>query len=290
MMPSTLILQIFLISSTTGYEFVKIPISPEEAVFQSSAASVYFPQLLRYNPALASQDVDYLHFGSTILWAGIKGGMSSTNKILRKLLFTIYGFNSGNMKRTDTLGNIISDFSLNQLALSATFATKFGENRSLGTSIEVLFQSALEKSSMAISTNLGYFQKLTYIPINIGLSIRHIGFELIKFGRRRANPSAEFILSCSYRTNSLLLAGGMSISRRDLFFDMGGTYSLNRLVSLSLGYSNLGREWNIGRETDFLNGLTFSFKITPKNTAILYSYSPSSALGDVHRVSFTFFP
>ncbi len=273
---------------TVGYTYLQIPVSVDEALLGIGLGALPGPTSLRVNPAAwptartaSLQGISYL--------AGVQG-LGVFYVPSQDWALSLYGWNSGRMTRTDTLGRELGDFSTTHSALSGYYHRPFLGRGTLGIALSLYYQGIAEYNAVAAGMDVGVLYPLAEKPVTLGAAIRHVGVELKSMAHQRSNPGPELNLMGAWRFPTVQLAAGIAWTPGNATFTLGTLWQVSSLLTVGLGFSSKGLEANVGRERDFLNGWSAGFKLHHRKLVFGYAYTPLGELGDIHRISLELTP
>ncbi len=271
---------------TSGYPYLNIPVSVDEALLGLGSGVIPGPTSLRINPAAwptqrtaALQGISYL--------AGIRG-LGAFYVPNQRMAFALYGWTSGSMPRTDTLGNPVGNFSTTHSAFTGYYHQPFRGKGIWGIGVSLYYQGIAEYNALALGLDLGVVYPIPDRPVTVGVSLRHLGVEVKPLAQRRSNPGPEFDVMAAWHLQNLDVTAGFGLTPNHALFTLGSLWRVNALLSVGLGFSSKGLEANVGRERDILNGFSAGFKVHHRTLTFGYAYSPLGELGDIHRISLEF--
>jgi hypothetical protein len=196
-------------------------------------------------------------------------------------------FYSGSMKKVDALGQEYGSFGVHHIDISMGKGFYYKEV-GLGISIKGVYTSIDTLNALGFGVDIGAMYNLQDPGLQLGLSVKNIGYGIKPFVEAREMFPYEITLGAA----KVLDAGwfGLDVVKPALMgfgVRVGGAYYVNSFLNLRASYSTLLsaiRAEGLG----FLAGLTVGLGVRKDRLVIDYTYSPYFDLGGGHRISIAF--
>ncbi len=259
----------FLSPGEAGYSFVNLPFSASRALWGPA-------ELLGY-PGPAK-----MAFSGASFVAGVKMGEVKYNGF-KGLNFSLSYLNSGGIEEYTVVGEPTGRTLYAQLL---GFRASKPLQKGLEPEVELLTQFLGDEKSAALALGVGWAGKAG--PLDIGVKLAHLGFELVAIGGRRSNLPTSLEASAGWVFPGRAFQGWAFLaSQRDypLYGGFGVCWQVYSYpLELVASYSSKGRELSAGAGGDPINGLSAGFRLKLGDKALVYSWTPFGELGDAHRV------
>ncbi len=194
----------------------------------------------------------------------------------------------GQFQKTDSeypTGEGLPSFGAGDWALQFFLSQALSKNLLVGGALKAIYSKIEAYSSDGYAVDLGVLLKVPVVDLSVGASALNIGFVRSGYspGTKEVLP-VNFKLGLAYRLAHLplLLLGDINFPNdNDLYFSVGGEFTVAKMMFLRAGYNSLYDE--LGKQA----GLSFGTGFLWKNYQIDYAYSSLAELGRVHRISLT---
>ncbi len=272
-----------------NYKFLKMEMTPYQAVFGPSFAAAPLPGSFFSNPSLLPQESEFVVSMNSYI-AGITYGQIAYAR--KDMGFYANFLNSGSIPKLDEAGNYLGDFQVNFITLGGAYRfKKLSNGLTIGVGGNLTYRRIESDYSVGVTANGGAFYPIDdvfYGRLNLGIALRNIGLEVKKFSNTRSSAMPI-----------QLQMGAVWSSREGLGFAFGADYSLDyglnlsftseiriqKFVSFQFGYQLHGKSYHFERGRDILSGVNFGVKVGAiRGITVVYSFSPLGAVGDVHRL------
>ncbi len=272
-----------------GYNFLKLNVTPSQAIYGAAFTAVAGRSAFAVNPAVLPFD-NGVSVSLNSYLDGVKFGQLSfkvhSTGIYLKFL------NSGKIPRIDGSGVYQGDFSVNFVdAGFARTVLQSGERLTVGVAGDFVFQQIYDDFSAGAALSAGVFYRPSLkIPgeLNIGASLRNVGVELKKFDQSDGSKMPiQLLAAANWRISDgtgVGLGFGYELDY-GFSFSIAASIKVQRYIVLHAGFNSKGKDYRVGMGRDILSGMNFGIEFGPiKNIRLTYGYSPMGALGDVHRM------
>jgi hypothetical protein len=278
-----LVLIISLIS-TVGFEFLSVdPVAQRAGMGYAMYGDGYD---VHYNPGgLAFSENTYYSISYLNYFGGTHFGYLGYER--SKIGVGVRYFYSGSMKKVDEFGQEYGTFGVHHIDVNVGRGFVYKEI-GIGVSIKAVYSSIDTLNAFGIGADIGAIYRINDPGLQVGLSVKNIGYGIKAFVESRETFPYEVTISAA----KVLDAGWFGVdlvkpALMGLGVRVGGAYYINSLLHLKASYSTLLsaiRSEGIG----FLAGLTIGFGIRKDRLVFDYSYSPYFDLGGGHRISIGF--
>ena len=161
---------------------------------------------------------------------------------------------------------------------------------SYGATVKYITESLDTERGSGYGVDLGVLAETSVENLRFGLNVENAVSSKIKFIEKGAKPPLTFKTGVTYAVRSALgptLRGSLDyvfLADRAGYLAAGLESRLFDLLAVRMGYSAFG---------DISNGLNFGFgcllsRYTGRNIGVDYSFSPTYAFGDIHKLSVTY--
>ena len=277
-----------------------------------------------YNPALLN---DTMHSGVALnvvnYLSDIHYGYSSyahTFQNIGTFHAGIHYVNYGKMQETDELGNVIGQFSANDMAFISGIARDFGNLR-FGTNLKLLYSTIQRFNSFGFALDFGGTWNFPEQNTTLGLVLKNIGTQVTQFNKNAPKSPLPFEIQwgVSHRLKYLPLRfsttlvqlqnyrliqkdpnkkpildlAGNPIPEKNNHFDnllrhfvFGGEFILSQNFHVRIGYNHLiHQELKTSGINFSMAGWAFGMGMKIKKFYIDYGYSNFHAVGGTHSFS-----
>jgi hypothetical protein len=191
------------------------------------------------------------------------------------------------MKKVDELGQEYGTFGVHHIDLNVGKGF-FYKDIGVGVSVKAVYSNIDTLNALGIGADIGAIYKIPDPGVQLGFSVKNIGYGIKAFIESRETFPYEITLSAA----KMFEAGwfGIDLVKPALLgfgARIGGAYYVNSLLHLKASYSTLLsaiRSEGLG----FLAGFTIGMGIRKDRLLFDYSYSPYFDLGGGHRISISF--
>lgn len=275
---------VVMLISTVGFEFLSVdPVAHRTGMGYALHGDGYD---VHYNPGgLAFSDntqysVSYLNY-----FSGTHFGYLGYER--KQVGVGVRYFYSGSMKKVDALGQEYGSFGVHHIDISAGKGFYYKE-LGLGVSIKVVYTSIDTLNALGFGVDVGAMYNLQDPGVQLGLSVKNIGYGIKPFVDTRETFPYEITLGAA----KVLDVGwfGLDLVKPALMgfgVRVGGAYYVNSFLNVRASYSTLLssiRAEGLG----FLAGFTVGLGVRKDRLVIDYTYSPYFDLGGGHRISIAF--
>ena len=282
---------------TSAFPFLKINIGARAVSMGGAFTGLADDEsALYYNPAgIASYEQKRFIAGYLNYFDDIQSGFLGYIKPIKQdkiiLGFHISYLNYGEFFETDSVGNLLGNFSGGDLVLAGTVAFKKGYNWKFGLTSKIIYEKIQAFSATGLAFDLGAKYSSDREYISAGLAVQNLGFQLSGLG----NETSKLPLtvrgggSLKLRRMPLLLAADLILPvDNDLSLAFGGDYSGLKPFYIRAGWNTFGSNYRAARSEDSWAGLALGFGFDFKNSLhIAYAFTPGAELGDNHRITLT---
>ena len=279
-----MLVTIISLITTIGFEFLSVdPVAHRAGMGYALHGDGYD---VHYNPGgLAFSDItqysiSYLNYfdGTHFGYLGYERGQIGVG---------LRYFYSGSMKKVDELGQEYGTFGVHHIDLNVGKGF-FYKDIGVGVSIKAVYSNIDTLNALGIGADIGALYKIPDPGVQLGFSVKNIGYGIKAFIESREAFPYEITLSAA----KMLDAGwfGIDLVKPALLgfgARIGGAYYVNSLLHFKASYSTLLsaiRSEGLG----FLAGFTIGMGIRKDRLLFDYSYSPYFDLGGGHRISISF--
>jgi hypothetical protein len=278
-----LVIVISLIT-TIGFEFLSVdPVAHRAGMGYALHGDGYD---VHYNPGgLAFSDVTQYSISYLNYFGGTHFGYLGYAR--RQIGFGLRYFNSGSMKKVDELGQEYGTFGVQHIDVN--FGKGFTyQDVGIGVALKAVYSSIDTLNALGVGVDIGAIYKIPDPGVQVGLSVRNIGYGITAYIESNEMFPYEITLSAA----KVMDAGWVGVdlvkpALLDFGVRVGGAYYINSLLHLKASYSTLLsaiRAEGLG----FLAGLTVGMGVSKDKFLLSYSYSPYFDLGGGHRISISY--
>lgn len=275
---------VLLLVSTIGFEFLSVdPVAHRSGMGHALYGDGYD---VHYNPAgLALSEKTYYSASYLNYFAGTHFGYLGYAR--QQIGAGIRYFNSGSMNLTDSLGEVQGTFGVSHIDLTVGKGFVYS-GVGLGASVKGVYSSIDTVSTLGVGLDIGAIYSLAEPGIDLGISVKNIGFGLKAY----VDSTEMFPFEITLSGVKLLEAGwfGLDLVKPALLgigARIGGAYDVSSFLQLKASYSTLlsaVRSEGLG----FIAGVTLGVGIRKDRFQLDYTYSPYFDLGGGHRISVGF--
>lgn len=275
---------VLILASAFGFEFLAVdPVAHRTGMGHALYGDGYD---VHYNPAGLAFG-ENTHYSASYLnyFAGTHFGYLGYER--KQLGAGIRYFNSGRMNLTDSLGEVQGTFGVSHIDLTVGKGFVYNDI-GLGASVKGVYSSIDTVNTLGFGLDIGAVYSLIEPGIDLGLSVKNIGFGLKPY----VDSTEMFPFEITLSGVKLLEAGwfGLDLVKPALLgfgARIGGAYYVSSFLQLKASYSTLlsaVRSEGLG----FIAGLTLGVGIRKDRLYLDYTYSPYFDLGGGHRISVGF--
>lgn len=286
--------------SNTTYNFLRADVSARAAAMAGSFVSIPGdPNSIFYNPAsLGTIDRRRGSLGFLKHLMDINSGYISYTQPFEDIgIFSagITYFNYGSFDETDELGNILGNFSANDIALSIGYSNLFEENLYYGVSTKLIYSQLAGNSSAGLAADMGIYYAIPESRITLGASIRNLGVQLSRFINSHEELPLDVTIGGTVIPKGLPLLLSINFHKlnddankfgdRFKAFLVGAEFTLSPVVQARVGYNNEARkDLKIGTSAG-LAGFSGGIGITVQQYRVDYALSSLGKIGSLHRIT-----
>jgi hypothetical protein len=270
--------------ATVGFEFLSVdPVAQRAGMGYALHGDGYD---VHYNPGgLAFSENTYYSISYLNYFDGTHFGFLGYER--RQLGIGVRYFHSGSMKKVDDLGQEYGTFGVHHIDINVGRGFLY-KDIGIGVSVKGVYSSIDTLNALGLGVDLGGMYMIPDPGVQVGLSVKNIGYGFKAFIESREMFPYEITVSAA----KVFEAGwfGIDLVKPALLnfgVRIGGAYYVNSLLHLKASYSTLLsgiRSEGMG----FLAGLTVGLGIRKDRLMFDYSYSPYFDLGGGHRISIGF--
>jgi hypothetical protein len=279
-----MLVTIISLVATVGFEFLSVdPVAQRIGMGYALHGDGYD---VHYNPGgLAFSENTYYAISYLNYFGGTHFGYLGYER--KQLGIGVRYFHSGSMKKVDDLGQEYGTFGVHHIDINVGKGF-FYKSVGIGLSIKGVYSSIDTLNALGIGADVGVIYKIPDPDVQLGFSVKNIGYGIKAFIESRETFPYEITLSAAKMLNSGWF--GIDLVKPallDFGVRVGGAYYVNSFLHLKASYSTLLsgiRSEGIG----FLAGLTVGIGIRKDRLMFNYSYSPYFDLGGGHRISIGF--
>ncbi|MCX7994442.1 MAG: hypothetical protein N3A65_01545 [candidate division WOR-3 bacterium] len=239
---------------------------------------------IHYNPAgMVFNDGTSYSFSYMNYIAGTHfGHIDYESKILG---LGIRYFYSGQIKKTDALGQELGDFSTSFIDLNIGKGLMMNKIP-LGIAGKIVYQMIDTLYSLGAGMDIGIMYFLEENNIQLGLTAKNLGMCIKPFIDVKELLPYEINLGMIYSSKTSYL--GFDIVKpvlMNLGVRIGGGYNFTQSFTVRCSYNSLLSQIKTDTGLDFLAGITLGFGIKNGRIHINYAYTPYFSLGQAHRLT-----
>ena len=279
-----MLVTIISLITTIGFEFLSVdPVAHRAGMGYALHGDGYD---VHYNPGgLAFSDITQYSISYLNYFGGTHFGYLGYER--RQVGIGVRYFYSGSMKKVDELGQEYGTFGVHHIDVNVGKGFVF-KDIGIGVSLKGVYSNIDTLSALGIGADVGAVYTIADPGIQLGLSVKNIGYGIKAFIESRESFPYEITLGAA----KMLNVGWFGIdlvkpALLDFGVRIGGAYYVNSLLHLKASYSTLLsaiRAEGLG----FLAGFTVGMGIRKDRLLFNYSYSPYFDLGGGHRISISF--
>jgi hypothetical protein len=279
-----MLVTIISLITTIGFEFLSVdPVAHRAGMGYALHSDGYD---VHYNPGgLAFSDITQYSISYLNYFDGTHFGYLGYER--RQIGVGVRYFYSGSMKKVDELGQEYGTFGVHHIDINVGKGFFFNDI-GIGVSLKGVYSNIDTLNAFGIGADIGAIYMIPDPGVQLGFSVKNIGYSIKAFIESREAFPYEITLSAA----KMLDAGwfGVDLVKPALLgfgVRIGGAYYVNSLLHLKASYSTLLsaiRAEGLG----FLAGFTVGMGIRKDRLLFDYSYSPYFDLGGGHRISISF--
>jgi hypothetical protein len=279
-----MLVTIISLITTIGFEFLSVdPVAHRAGMGYALHSDGYD---VHYNPGgLAFSDITQYSISYLNYFDGTHFGYLGYER--RQIGVGVRYFYSGSMKKVDELGQEYGTFGVHHIDINVGKGFFFNDI-GIGVSLKGVYSNIDTLNAFGIGADIGAIYMIPDPGVQLGFSVKNIGYGIKAFIESREAFPYEITLSAA----KMLDAGwfGVDLVKPALLgfgVRIGGAYYVNSLLHLKASYSTLLsaiRAEGLG----FLAGFTVGMGIRKDRLLFDYSYSPYFDLGGGHRISISF--
>lgn len=279
-----MLVTIISLITTIGFEFLSVdPVAHRGGMGYALHSDGYD---VHYNPGgLAFSDITQYSISYLNYFDGTHFGYLGYER--RQIGLGVRYFYSGSMKKVDELGQEYGTFGVHHIDINVGKGFFFNDI-GIGVSLKGVYSNIDTLNALGIGADIGAIYMIPDPGVQLGFSVKNIGYGIKAFIESREAFPYEITLSAA----KMLDAGwfGVDLVKPALLgfgVRIGGAYYVNSLLHLKASYSTLLsaiRAEGLG----FLAGFTVGMGIRKDRLLFDYSYSPYFDLGGGHRISISF--
>jgi len=274
-----------------GFQFLKMQVGARAAGMAGAFAAI--PNDIHglfYNPASVagitqntagfSYQDDLLDFNSGFM-GYVRPDVGPGNLGI-SMLYRDYGM----FDKTDIDGNVVGDFSANNLALAGSYAMHPLENVYAGASVKYIRGNIENYSADAIAFDAGAMYLIPSQQLGFALNVSNLGFMLSQYMDAEDSLPLQVRLGLSKRLAHLPLLLGLNLYRysdSDWYFSLGGEFTLTDGLFLRLGYDSYGRGLAMDSSKDTFAGAAIGLGAQWNKLSFDYAYTTLGELGGLNR-------
>lgn len=199
--------------------------------------------------------------------------------------FGLNYFDYGELQRFDEAGNQRGSFGARDFALTFSLARVFNKNILLGFNIKLISSFIENYAAYAVAIDLGGIYHTPMEGLDVGIGIFNLGKSLKAFINTREELPLNYRLGFSKRLAHLPLLISFDLYKyEDLYWALGGEFTVTEGVFLRLGFNSIGREEKIDSGNA---GVSFGLGIQWRAYQLDYSLSSLGEIGSLNRISLT---
>jgi hypothetical protein len=279
-----MLVTIISLITTIGFEFLSVdPVAHRAGMGYALHSDGYD---VHYNPGgLAFSDITQYSISYLNYFDGTHFGYLGYER--RQIGVGVRYFYSGSMKKVDELGQEYGTFGVHHIDINVGKGFFFNDI-GIGVSLKGVYSNIDTLNAFGIGADIGAIYMIPDPGVQLGFSVKNIGYSIKAFIESREAFPYEITLSAA----KMLDAGwfGVDLVKPALLgfgVRIGGAYYVNSLLHIKASYSTLLsaiRAEGLG----FLAGFTVGMGIRKDRLLFDYSYSPYFDLGGGHRISISF--
>ncbi len=205
----------------------------------------------------------------------------------RQLGVGVRYFYSGSMKKTDSLGNEDGTFGVHHIDASVGKGFVY-RDVGIGVAVKAVYGTIDTLNTLGIGVDLGAIYNIDDPGVQVGFSVKNIGYGLKAYIDSKEMFPFEVTLSAA----KLFESGWIGIdlvkpALSGLGARFGGAYYVNQFLHLKASYSTLLSAIE-SEGLGFLAGVTIGMGVRKDRLYVDYTYSPYFELGGGHRISISF--
>ena len=264
-----------------------------------------------WNPSVINTNLNnQLAVNYSSYLSGINIGSISFSKELNRRFGVLHGsikyINYGSFIEADESGNILGNFSANDIALSVGYAFNFPKtNFYAGANVKFIKSSISTYSSTGIAADFALLYHNIYKPYTLTLVVRNIGTQVSSFTNQNEKLPLEIMLGGSYQLENVPIKWHVTIDNLQQWdlsvsnpsnqtsdiegnitkenisffnnalrhFVIGAELFTESAINLRLGYNfRKGQEYKLQNVRTF-GGISFGFGLKMNNFKLNYAYS-----------------
>ena len=204
------------------------------------------------------------------------------------VLFTSYG----KLTRTDETGQATGSFSPGDFVFSVSFASSPFEIFKYGFSAKMIYSQIDSYSASAVAADAGCILSIPSQKLNLGLSLQNIGTSIDEFIDVKESLPSGVRAGISKTLAHLPLLLNFDIVRpfhqtgdKNLYWALGGEFTVTNNFFLRWGYSSAGREENSDNQSGRLSGVSFGFGVLFNKYRLDYGWRSKGPAGNLNALT-----
>ncbi len=282
-------------AGTSAFPFLKINVSARAVAMGGAFTGLADDEsALYYNPAgITSIEFPKYILGYHNYFFDMQSGFLGYIKPWgekRTLGFYLSYLNYGSFTQTDDVGSVTGDFGGGDLLFAVTLAQKKNHQISYGATAKFIYEKIDIYSATGVAFDLAAKYNSDRGRFGAGIMLQNIGVQLSSLGTRKDDLPTTVRSGVSFKPKGIPLTLTSDLILpfdNDLIFAFGADYVNYSPFYIRAGWNSFGSNYKAtGNDTSF-EGLSLGCGFDVKRMQISYAFTPSSDLGDSHRITIT---
>lgn len=210
-MKNTVFILLLLFSTLVGwgqqaglrtYSFLQVPTNPVHAAMGGQLISARSGlNAINDNPALLDSTRHNVSFNYTNYVSDINGGsfFFHPHEKWKNTAFGVQYWNYGTFLQTNVSGDILGEFTANDVALSAYHSRKLSDKLTLGATVRGVASFFPQSQSAGLGVDIGAYYQTEEENWTFGMVVRNIGYQFLSYTNTRERFPFEVQLGASKR-------------------------------------------------------------------------------------------
>ncbi len=283
--------------STSGFDILRQETSARQSAMAGTGSALYDDVFaVFFNPA-GLAGVRSARVGLTFIdqILDITSGcavfslpVSDKSVVGTAVLFTSYG----KLTRTDETGQTTGSFTPGDFIFSASFASSPFERFKYGFSAKMVYSQIDQYSASAVAIDAGCIYSIPSQKLNVGLSLQNVGTSIDQFIDVKENlPSgvragfAKTLAHLPLMLNFEILRPFHQTGDREIYWAIGGEFTVSNSFFLRWGYSSAGKEENPDNQSGRFSGVSFGFGVLFNKYRLDYGWRSKGPAGSLNALT-----
>lgn len=282
-------------AGTSAFPFLKINVSARAVAMGGAFTGLADDEsALYYNPAgITSLEFPKYILGYHNYFFDMQSGFMGYIKPWgqkRTVGFYLSYLNYGSFTETNDVGTVTGDFGGGDLLFAVTLAQKKDHQISYGATAKLIYEKIDIYSATGIAFDFGMKYNSDRGRFGAGVMLQNIGIQLSSLGAIKDNLPTTIRSGISFRPKGvpMVLTSDVILPfDNDMIFAIGADYVKFDPFYIRVGWNSFGSNYKATNSDASFAGLSAGCGFDIKRMQISYAFTPSSDLGDSHRITIT---